>query len=726
MLCLWAAVLWTVPEVYARQDAPLVLPRLSGPVLLDGCPDEPAWDEIEPLPLVGYVPVAGAPPSERTEIRIAYDDRYLYGSIRAYDASGNVRANSLYRDRTSGDDLFVILLDTFDDNRSAITFTMSPTGARRDASVSNDGAGPGALNPDFNLFWDLETVITEEGWFAEVRIPFSSLRFQDDQGRVQMGLIVQRVISRRNERISFPPLPADTDRAFLKPSLARKVTMEGVYSSRPLYVAPYVLGGRSRSMIPDVHAFRSQNDLQHEFGLDLKYGLANDLTLDVTVNTDFAQAEADDQQVNFTRFSLFYPEKRAFFQERSGLFEFRTGGESRLFHSRRIGLTDEGNPVRLLGGARLVGRIGAWDVGFLDLQTAKSDGLPAENFGVARMRRRVFNPYSYAGGLFTSRIGRNGSYNVAYGLDGVFRLFGDDYLSVQWAQTFDSTFPSSGLQSGRGTASIERRRRRGFGYQSALTWSGPDYLPGVGFTQRNDFTQAAQTLSYSWVPGAEAPMIWHTLQVEGTVFARNTDGKVETFEAGPAWTLALKSGDEAAVAFTVFYDDLLLPFALSPDAHVPAGGYTFYSAAASYEMHTGRLLRTDLMLESGSFYDGSRTAVTLAPAWNVSRHLELGGTYLYNRTRFPDRNEQFDAHIARLRIGTALNTRVSTNAFLQFNSARSAVSANVRFRYNFREGVDLWIVYNEGLNTDLYRVSPRLPRSDTRSLLVKYTHTFVL
>lgn len=715
------------------------LKRLSGPIQLDGPSFEPAWEEVEPLPLVQYEPNPGQPPTEPTEIRIAYDDVYIYFSLRAYDSDkSGIRANTLYRDRLSGDDHFEILLDTFNDNETGVVFTTTPAGIRRESAISNDGSGGDALsswlNVNYNTYWDVETVINDEGWFAEIRVPFSSLRFQDDDGRVVMGVSVQRKIARRSERLIFPHIPPSITWGFLRPSFAQKIVMEGVYSHNPVYVTPYGLTGVAHTGGNDLPGgvYLRENDFKRELGVDLKYGLTNNLTLDLTVNTDFAQVEADDQQVNLTRFSLFYPEKRQFFQERASLFEFHTGGSGRLFHSRRIGLTEDGRPVRLLGGVRLTGRVGDWDLGLIDMQTADSRVLPSENFGVLRLRRRVLNQYSYAGGMLTSRIGVDGSYSTAYGIDSIIRLFGDDYLSVQWAQTFDrdpDAFDGvltreserGGLSAGRLNVLVERRRRQGFGYASGLTWSGPRFDPGIGFIQRADFTSINQEVSYSWIPGLSSSLLWHTVSLRGDVFLRNTDRKVESLEVGPQYDFGRRSSANGGVELMLLYEDLPFLFTLSDDAFIPPGQYTFYRAGFNYSMPHTNLRQLNVQANAGMFYDGWQSTVGLRPVWYVSPHLELSGEYVYNRVRFPDRDQRFDAHIARLRIGTALNTEVSTNAFVQYNSASRAFSANVRFRYNFREGNDLWIVFNE---SDWVGMTPVLPLEDNRTVLVKYTHTF--
>jgi hypothetical protein len=726
------------PAVQAQGSGRLVLPRLHGPIRLDGLSDEPAWQAVKPWRPTQYEPDNGAQPTERTEFLVAYDDSYIYFALRAYDRDRNgIRANTLYRDRLSGDDHFEILLDTFNDNETAFLFTTTPAGIRKDAAISHDATGGDItsgdwINNDFNTYWDVATTVNAQGWFAEMRVPFSSLRFQEKDGEVVMGIILQRKIARRTERLVFPPVRRVADWAFLKPSLAQKIVLTGIRPSKPLYVTPYALNGIEQAYrLNDAGtAYPRQDQVKTEAGLDLKQGLSDNLTFDGTVNTDFAQVEADDQQVNLTRFSLFYPEKRQFFQERASVFEFRTGGLSRLFHSRRIGLTDDGRPVRILGGGRLVGRWGGWDLGALDMQTAASDSLPAENFAVLRVRRQVFNAYSYAGAMVTSRVGTDGSYNVAYGLDGVARVARDDYLALQWAQSFDHAQIDAGnlelVNSGQFTAELARRRRSGWGYDAALAWAGPQYDPGIGFIQRRDFTFVNDSVAYTWLLGERSPLISHTLGFGGFAYLRNADGSVESAEVGPAWEFTAKSGAGGSAGARLMYEDLRAPFVLSPEALVPVGSYTFFRAWADYHVSATRLVQLNPHVEVGTFYDGWQATADLTPIWYVSPHLELSGFYQFTRIRFPARDQQFDVHLARLRIGTALNTKLSTNAFIQFNSAAHAVSANVRFRYNFREGNDLWIVYNEGLNTERTRVVPTLPLTDARTGLIKYTYTFHL
>ena len=230
-------------------DESYYIPRINGSIKLDGLSNEPGWEAIEPLPLTMYQPTFGGTPTERTEIRIAYDDEYIYFSGRFFDSDPpSIRANSMYRDRYSNDDVFSIVLDTYNDNENALWFMTTPNGIRLDAAVSNDAEGRGRSwsNMNWNTFWDAATIQNEEGWFVEVRIPFSSLRFQDNDGHVEMGLIVNRFIARKNERVIFPAIEPNWSNGQFKPSQAQKIVLEKVYSEKPVYMTPYTLGGSER------------------------------------------------------------------------------------------------------------------------------------------------------------------------------------------------------------------------------------------------------------------------------------------------------------------------------------------------------------------------------------------------------------------------------------------------------------------------------------------------
>lgn len=717
-----AATLTAAPV--AAQEATLELTRVTSPITVDGRLDDAGWQEATPLPLTMYTPVFRGQPTQRSEIRVAYDDEYFYAAGWFYDTDpSGIRINSLYRDRWNGDDAFAIYLDAFNDNRSSKWFGVTPAGMRFDVLVSDDGA---TLNDNWDSFWTSETSMTNEGWFAEVRIPFSSLGFQAGaDGRAVMGLTVTRLVSRIGERVTFPAI--DPAFPFRRPSLAQDVVLRDVRSRKPLYVTPYVLGGVSRNYRSSGGApLTRESDSSRELGLDARYPLSGTLTLDLTANTDFAQVEADDQQVALDRFPLFFPERRRFFQEGSGVFDFVSAGGGRLFHSRRIGLTPDFQPVRILGGARLVGRAGAWDVGALNMQTDRHEASPGENFGVLRLRRSVLNPFSSAGIMATSYIGGDRR-NFALGADTSIRVKGDEYVGLKWAATSAHGTDAADLASrSLFDAKWERRTGRGLGYTWQFTRAGAGYQPELGFMPRHDFTTA--NVVAEWYRFTDNHRYLKRIWPGALAFStfRNSDGVLESgmYAFWVQWET--KAGGGGWVEPKWFREDVLAPFSIGGTVNVPAGRYDFADLQIVYNMPSGERLRTGVDFRSGTYFDGRRTQLIVTPTWNINRHFELGADYQLSALRFDVRSESANIQIARVRVRTAVDVRASGNAFVQYNSTTNRLDFNVRLRYALAEGTDLWLVYNEGLDTDRYedRLANRFaPLSLSRAFIVKYTHT---
>ncbi|MCC7265530.1 MAG: carbohydrate binding family 9 domain-containing protein [Candidatus Latescibacteria bacterium] len=709
----------------ARGDEPLVLPRLGGPVQLDGPSDEAAWQAIPPLPLVMNSPTFGGPPSERTEIRIAWDGEYLYAAGRFYHADpAGAQVNSLFRDEDIWrDDAFALVLDTFDDDQTAAAFLTTPAGVRKDFSVYND-AEPSWETPydmSWNTFWEAATRRTAEGWFAEMRIPVASLRFEVREGRAVMGLITWRYLAGKNEIDVYPEISPKWYWGVIKPSAARQVVLEGVEARRPFYLAPFASLGVGQEAELAGGGYHTARTLKHELGADLKFPLASNLTLDLTANTDFAQVEADDEEVNVTRFSLFFPEKRPFFLERASTFEFRLAGDEQVFYSRRVGLAEEG-PVRILGGTRLVGQAAGWDLGFFDLQTAAGSSQPAENFAVLRLKRPVFNRHSTAGGILTSRASTAGLDNLTAGLDGVLEMRPDEFATLKWVQTLGER-PDL-LDDGYLLARWERRTFQGLGHELGLARSGPGYDPGLGFAPRRDYRRADGRLSWGWTPPESSPFQSHLLALRGEAYLPNRGGKLESAALGPSWDFALKTGASGQVTLDLLAEDLAEDFALSDHAGVPSGSYTFWDLNAYYQSPYGSRWRRDLSLAAGRFYDGWHLTAGATPSLSLSRHLEIGPEYQLDLARFADRHQRFRSHLLRLRTRLALDTRLSASALVQYNSAENTVGLNLRLRYNRREGDDFHLVYDQGLNTDRRRLAPARPRTANRTVLLKYTRTY--
>lgn len=731
ILTVGVAVASALPQSLVGQAAePLALVRLESPIVLDGRPDEAVWRDVPALPLTMYFPTFGGSPVERTEIRVAYDDDYLYAAGWFYDSDPDqISVNSLYRDRWNGDDAFAIYVDAFNDNQNAKWFGTTPAAMRFDVLVSDDGQ---VLNSSWDSFWDSETTVTDEGWFAEVRIPFSTIGFQvDEQGGAEMGLTVTRLVSRTGERVTFPAI--DPQFLFRQPSVAQDVVLEGVRTSRPAYVTPFAIAGYGRDFGADG---QYSTEYTREIGLDVRYALASNLTLDVTANTDFAQVEADDQQINLDRFSLFFPEKRRFFQEQSGIFDFAMGAGSQLFHSRRIGLTEDSEPVPVLGGVRMVGRLADWEVGLLEMQTQGVGDLGTENFGALRLRRRVLNDFSTIGTMVTSRY-RGDAWNIATGADGLFRLFGDTYLSAKWAGSFDDRGQASPLAASQFRLHWQRRASRGLEYQAAATYAGADFRPGLGFLPRSDFTRVTALGNYYIFTDDHSYFrrIFPGFLAFQTF--RNSDNSLESAQYA-VWVQAeTKSGGGGWLEPKLFIEDVARPFVIGGEAGIPAGRYTYADLQFAWSMPTGRSLRASIDARAGTFFDGRRLQIIASPTWNASRHVEFGADYQWTRLRFDDRKyvgpdtPDFgaigtDIQLLRLRIRWALDSRASGNAFVQYNSTSDRLDLNLRLRYNFAEGQDLWVVLNEGLATDR-RTDPTLPEvplSQNRTLIVKYTYTW--
>ena len=403
-------------------------------------------------------------------------------------------------------------------------------------------------------------------------------------------------------------------------------------------------GGYSHDLNAAGTSYKRLNGRTQEAGLDIKYGLTSNLNLDLTLNTDFAQVEADNEQVNLTRFSLFFPEKRRFFQERAAVFEYGLGDRDRLFHSRRMGLAD-GEQVRIYGGARVVGRVGEWDIGLLDMQTARSGTLPSENQGVLRLRRRVLNSNSYVGGILTTRLGTSGRGNVVYGLDGIFRVFGQDYLTLNWAQSFDhlEEAPDGGsigvFDRGLLRSRWERRGQDGLTYALGVTRAGQVFNPKLGFLQRRDFTKAEGDIGYGWrPPQGSGSFLSLVLNVDASLFRRNADGTVESGEVTTTAVLETNGQHRWTLSLPVRHENVENDF--NPggaDAVVPAGRYRFTTVGLAYRTPQGLPFRPTLRAETGEFYDGRATSFSFSPSWSVSKHLSLSGSYGVDLISFPDR-----------------------------------------------------------------------------------------
>ena len=373
----------------------------------------------------------------------------------------------------------------------------------------------------------------------------------------------------------------------------------------------------------------------------------------------------------------------------------------------------------------MIARTGGWDVGLLSMQTARDLDLYSENHSVVRFRRQVFNPQSYAGGMATSRIDESGNYNVAYGLDGIFNIWGDDFLNINVAQTADSGLntPAFDQQSIRLQSEWECRSYTGLSYNFSYNYSGSHYEPAMGFQLRSDYMQFGERISWGWMP-ENSSLQRIQASMNGSIYMRNEDGSLETSEFGPSVELTWRRGDFATGEILYITEDLIQPFQLAGDMEVPAGLYRFPEVQLRYDTPRGNSLRAIFRISGGGFFDGTRFTASAAPTWDPSRVVNLNLFYQFNRINFADRGQDLTAHIARFRTEFTFNTRLTLSSFIQYNSAGEIGVLNARFRYNPRDGNNFYIVFNESVNTGRDRFTPRLPYSDQRAVLMKYDYTF--
>lgn len=729
-LCLVVCMLLIIfGDIYAQNiDDPLLVKKLEGTINFDGVVDEAVWQQAEVLPMTMHWPDFAGTMTERTEFRVLYSNEYLYIGAIAYDKDIEKIQNITYKRDAWNEqmDQIALVLDPFNDNENALVFVITSIGSRVDATIVNDAQG-NAVSLSWNSYWDALSFRNENSWQAEIRIPFSSLRFQEKNGEVEMGLGLYRYIPRKKEMHVYPAIRPDWGYwSFTKPSQLQTVRFEGIQSNRPWYISPYVLGGTGfHYEEDDLGNWEKKRDEDLQIGLDIQHAFSDNLNADFTVNTDFAQVEADDQTVNLSRYSIFFPEKRRFFLERSSTFAFNTDFSNTLFYSRRIGI-NSGERVPLLGGVRLVGRFNNWDVGFINMQSRKKNAIDPENFGVLRIRRNVFNDRSYMGGIVTSRIESNGQKNYAYGFDGLMNVFGEDYLKFNLAQSQDSQDPtgSDGLDRLRTYIQWQTRQSRGFGYELSYSSVGEDYNPGLGFERRYNFSQISGELNYLHFAPESSPLRQLRIGLAGETSFTRSSSTLETRSLQPSIRWEWNRGNSILISAEYLKDRVPDAFALSDDITITPREYENFSFALNYEKAPVRLVTTQIGLETGRFYSGKLFIASLTPRAVLNSHFQLSGLYQYSYIDFDDMGQKLISHLARIRIDLSLNVRWSFATFAQLNSLNDVSLLNFRMRFNPKDGNDLYLVFNEFINNDPRSVIPNLPSTQSRTLLVKYIYTF--
>ena len=659
----------------------------TSPITLDGRLDEPVWQEA---PVArGFVqrePSPGTPASEETEVQVAFDDHGIYFGIRAHDDQPGRLIRDLHgRDvaRLSGnqfwgqDDSVALILDTFHDGRNGYYFSVNPNGARTDGLISNEGQ---LLNFDWQGVWEAEVMVDESGWTVEVFIPWSTLRFPATRTPT-VGLNVQRVIRRQTEETYWSPLGLSEDLWWV----SRAGTLEGLELptvTRPVEAKPFFTGSRGRG--PSFEG--SERTLQP--GIDVKVGLWDGLTADFTYNTDFAQVEVDEQQVNLTRFPLLFPEKREFFLENAGVFEVGVESFSRLFFSRRIGLNPDGEPIPIRAGGRLQGRVGGGiEVGALSIRTEQTPNVAEATHSLFRTRRN-FGRRNTAGILLTNLAQGSGEANnsvmaVDWDLNPWRYLGFEGYLARSRTDGVTEQEWSAG--------GILHWNTDEFGVRFVFHEHQENFNPAMGFLPRPAIRhyQPGARLGFrpdwSLVRRIVVRSTWdHVFDRDRTLLSRN-------IMTHAIWTL--ESQDGLTIQRNDRFESLERPFPIHPDVVVDQGEYRFSSHLFRFNSSAQRRLSGRFQYEWGDFFGGERRAWDFEMGVRANAHVSFGPRYERNEVRLPQGD--FTTNLGGVRVRVAPSNRLMLDAFLQYNDTTEQVSTNLRLDLIHRPGSNLFVVYND-------------------------------
>ncbi len=698
-------------NILLSQD--IIVPHLDGAIEFDGSPSESVWQQAKTFETISYQPYNGNPPKDKDRFRLFFDDKYIYVGIEIWEEK-IIYSTKKRDDFTLNTDWAGIIIDSYNDRENAQAFTTTPTGLRSDYTIFNDARGKFPLNISWNGFWDIKVKKYKDRWTAEMRIPLSTLKFQIKDGLTKMGVILWRYNASHNEFSTYPYIDDDNGQwSSLRPSLSKTMTFPSLKSSNPVYVSPYILAGYDDPPLID-----GGQKSHLTGGLDVKYNITNNLTLDASLNTDFAQVEVDDEQINLTRFSLFFPEKRQFFQERASLFTVRMGGPNRVYYSRKIGLKD-GKVQDILGGLRLTGKIGSYDVGLINMTTR--EGLhPDEVFSVARIRRSVINSGSYAGLIVTNKFDGKGHYNTVYSLDGIFR-WGKEVLQLKWAQSYEDNFKNRvfSLDAGRFFINLERNAGEGFTYDVSLAHSGKSYNPEMGFELRRNYLASFLIFGYAWRGADDSQIYTKKLSSRNYFFYKPGKGEFETKVIGLNYSVDYKSGYKIGGGVTHKIENLFEAFSLPGEVIIPEGTYPFTNFEFSADTPGNKNIRFKINLEGGSYFTGKKYSLGTKLDWNVTPNIILSTSYNYDVLDFEKLSK---LHLLRFKVDYSITTQWSFSSFVQFNSEKDIVSSNIRLRYNPTEGTDLYVVYN-GLQ-DAERLSPDEEIAFS-GVTIKFTKTFI-
>jgi hypothetical protein len=705
--------------------------RLAEPIRIDGRLDEDVYRAIPAISdFIQQDPREGERATEQTEVWLLFDDRNIYVSARMWDSHPEREiATEMRRDGSSilSNETFSVMFDTFHDKRNGFVFYLSPLAGLMDIQITDEGNS----NRDWNTVWDAKTGKFENGWTVEMVIPFKSLRYRPGPNQV-WGVNFRRVVRWKNEWSYLTRIPSFLSAsALFRISLgATLVGLEVPSGGLNLELKPYAISGlrTDRSAKP---AF--SNKRSGDFGFDAKYGVTKSLTADFTYNTDFAQVEDDQQQVNLTRFALSFPEKRDFFLEGQGTYSFGSGagrtietGTSSasdtpvLFFSRRIGLNN-GKPVPIRAGGRVTGKAGRYTLGLLNIQSdddAISSSV-ATNFSVARVKRDLWRR-SYVGGIYTRRsVTTNGAgVGETFGIDSLYSASPSLNVTTFFART--RTPELSGRDTSYRTLFDYNADR--YGAQFDHQYVGTNFNPEVGFLRRKDFRR-----SYAMARFSPRPDRTHMRAVRKFTYQASFDyyengtGRVDTREEQANFGISFQNSDSYSSQFTRTFEFIPQPFAisLSPAVTVPVGGYTYQSVYNSYTLGTQRTLSGTMSFERGSLYGGTKTTLGYSSLRvDASTHLAIEGSVSLNWVDLPV--GRFTSSVVTERTIFTVTPRMFVTALVQYNSNSRSLSTNVRMRWEYQPGSEMFVVFSDGRDTS----NTGFPTMTNRTFVVKINRLF--
>ena len=694
------------PATVARDEAgraTIRAVRLSAPIRLDGQLDEQVYQAVPPISdFLQTEPRAGEPATQKTEVWVLFDDSHVYVTVKLWESHPErMILNEMRRDNAAlyRNDHIDVVFDTFYDRRNGVLLSTTPIGGLVDAQITNERQ----FHTDWNPVWEVATGRFDGGWAAEFAIPFKSLRYRP--GRAQIwGFNVQRENLWKNEISTLVPTPAALgSRGVMQFSLAPTlVGLEAPPGSKNLDIKPYLASNLTtdRTTTPG-----ASNEVDGDFGLDVKYGISQNLTTDFTYNSDFAQVEADEQQVNLTRFSLFFPEKREFFLENQGTFAFggaTTSGTASdtpiLFYSRRIGLHQNGE-VPLNVGGRLTGRVGRYTLGVLSIQSddVPAFAVPETTFSVMRLKRDILRRSS-VGAMFTGRSAdpRGGGRNDAYGVDGTFAFFNNLSFNTYWAETRTERADGRSV-TGRSTRAQMDYAGDRYGVQLERLIVDEQFTPEVGYVRRPDMRRHFGYARFS--PRPRASKTVRKLSWTGSMaYIENGGGRLETRDAHGEFAIEFHNSDRFQIGYSDIYEFLPAPFRIAPGVTLPVGGYEYSAATIGYNMGQQRRASANLLFEHGSFYDGRKTTLGISRGrLNLTPQLSIEPSLSVNWVDLVE--GAFTARLFGSRVTYTMTPKMFVSALLQYNSANDALAANVRLRWEYQPGSELFVVLNEQRDT---------------------------